>query len=113
MPTDAVTVYWRPGCPFCTGLFRSLTRAGLEPQRRNVWEDEDAAAFVRSVADGNETVPTVVVGEHALVNPSGQEVMAAVAEVAPDELPADYEPAEPGPVGRFLDRFLGGASPTS
>lgn len=112
MPTDAVTVYWRPGCPFCNGLQRSLERAGLEPQRRNIWEDEDAAAFVRSVADGNETVPTVVVGEHALVNPSGQEVMAALAEVAPDELPEGYEPAEPGPVGRFLNRVLGGASPT-
>lgn len=112
MPTDAVTVYWRPGCPFCNGLFRSLERAGLEPQRRNIWEDEDAAAFVRSVADGNETVPTVVVGEHALVNPSGREVMTALAEVAPDELPEGYEPPEPGPVGRFLNRVLGGASPT-
>ena len=113
MSSDVVTVYWRPGCPFCSGLFRSLERAGLEPQRRNIWEDEDAAAFVRSVADGNETVPTVVVGEQALVNPSGQEVMAAVAEVAPHALPADYEPVEPGPVGRLLNRVLGGASPTS
>ena len=31
----------------------------------NIWKDPAAAAFVRSVADGNETVPTVTVaGRH-------------------------------------------------
>lgn len=58
----AIVVYWRPGCPFCARL-----RRGLGPQRRhaiwiNIWADEDAAAFVRSVNDGNEIVPTVMVG---------------------------------------------------
>ena len=114
MPADAVTVYWRPGCPFCSGLFRSLERAGLEPgHQHDIWSDEDAAAYVRSVADGNETVPTVVVGDRALVNPSGQEVLAALAEVAPDQLPEDYEPPEPGRVARTLNRVLGGMSPTT
>jgi mycoredoxin len=28
----------------------------------NIWEDPQAAARVRSVANGNETVPTVFVG---------------------------------------------------
>ena len=78
MPS-AVTVYWRPGCGFCAGLFRSLERLGVEPERRNIWEDEDAADFVRSVAGGNETVPTVTVGDHAMVNPTGPEVMQALA----------------------------------
>ena len=78
MPDRTVTVYWRPGCPFCAGLFRSLERAGIETERRNIWEDDEAAAFVRSVADGNETVPTVTVGEHAMVNPSVDEVAAAM-----------------------------------
>ena len=114
MPADALTVYWRPGCPFCNGLFRSLDRIGLEPgATHNIWEDDAAAAFVRSVADGNETVPTVVVGETALVNPSGQEVAQALAEVAPEQLPEGHEPPEPGPVARFLNTTLGGASPTS
>ena len=36
----------------------------------NIWEDADAASFVRSVARGNETVPTVTIGDIALVNPS-------------------------------------------
>ncbi len=108
MPDPVVTVYWRPGCPFCAGLFRSLERAGIEAGMRNIWEDEDAAAFVRSVADGNETVPTVTVGEYALVNPTGPEVMQALAEVAPDQVPEGYEPPQPGPVGRALNRLLGG-----
>ena len=55
----------------------------------NIWDDPDAAAIVRSFARGNETVPTVVVGALdsdravGLVNPSGAEVLAAVAEHAP------------------------------
>lgn len=106
--SSSVTVYWRPGCGFCSGLFRSLERLGVEPQRHNIWEDEDAAAFVRSVAGGNETVPTVVVGDHAFVNPTGAEVMRALAEVAPDEVPEGYEPPQPGPVGRAINRLLGG-----
>lgn len=68
--SKAVTVYWRPGCGFCARLFRDIEAAGLEHERINIWEDTTAAAFVRSVADGNETVPTVTVGSKALVNPS-------------------------------------------
>lgn len=108
--SSAVTVYWRPGCMFCSGLLRSLERVGLDPATRNIWEDEDAAAFVRSVTGGSETVPTVTIGDHALVNPSGPEVLQALAEVAPDEVPDGYEPPQPGAVGRFLTRVLGGAN---
>ena len=82
-----VTVYWRPGCGFCGSLFRGLEREGLVFERVDIWEDEDAAAFVRSVARGNETVPTVRVGNVALVNPSARDVLATVAEEAPAHLP--------------------------
>lgn len=100
----AVTVYWRPGCGFCSGLLRSLDRFGLACNRRNIWEDDQAAAFVRSVADGSETVPTVTVGDRVLVNPTGDEVMALVAEYAPERLPHGWEPRKPG----LLTRLLGG-----
>lgn len=113
MPHSAVTVYWRPGCGFCAGLLRSLERIGIDPERRNIWEDEEAAAFVRSVARGSETVPTVAIGDRALVNPAPAEVMAALAAVAPDEVPDDYEAPAPGPVARTVNRLLGGASPNS
>ena len=49
----------------------------------NIWEDPDAAARVRAVAGGNETVPTVFVGEHALVNPNIKQVTDLVRETAP------------------------------
>jgi glutaredoxin-like protein len=69
-----VTVYWRPGCFFCASLLGDLHGSGLELELRNIWEDPEAAAFVRSVAGGNEVVPTVVVAGQALVNPSAHEV---------------------------------------
>jgi glutaredoxin-like protein len=72
----AVTLYWRPGCAFCSTLRHRLHRAGVALDEHNIWSDPAAAAFVRSVARGNETVPTVVVDGVALVNPSGREVLA-------------------------------------
>lgn len=106
--TDApVTVYWRPGCPFCSSLMRGLEGSEVPYERRDIWEDEGAAAFVRSVTGGDETVPTVAVGEVALVNPTPREVLAVVAEQAPHVLPDGYEPPRPGFVERTLTRLLG------
>lgn len=78
-PASAVTVYWRPGCPFCSSLFRQLERADIDHERVNIWEHPEAAAVVRSIANGNETVPTVVVGSIGMVNPSAAQVAAALA----------------------------------
>jgi mycoredoxin len=73
---DDVTFYWRPGCGFCTMLRRRLESAGVSLDERDIWSDDEAAAFVRSVARGNETVPTVVVRGTALVNPPAEQVIA-------------------------------------
>ena len=78
-PAPDITVFWRPGCPFCGSLFRQLEREGVEHRRVNIWDDPDAAAIVRSIARGNETVPTVLVGGVGLVNPSVREIQAALA----------------------------------
>lgn len=80
---DAVEFYWRPGCPFCAMLERDLAVAGIPTTKRNIWDDPSAAAFVRSVADGNETVPTIRVADQAMVNPPIAEVEALLSEVAP------------------------------
>ena len=72
-----VTVFWRPGCFFCHRLLGDLDEIGITPVLRNIWEDPEAAAFVRSVARGHETVPTVTVGETVLVNPRARDVVAA------------------------------------
>lgn len=80
---DAVDFYWRPGCPFCAMLERDLNEAKIPVSKRNIWEEPAAAEFVRSVANGNETVPTIFVAGNALVNPSISEVKGVLAEVAP------------------------------
>ncbi|GAA2334697.1 hypothetical protein GCM10009854_08070 [Saccharopolyspora halophila] len=72
-----VTVYSRPGCPFCMSLRSGLQRAGLDFTEIDIWQDPSAAEVVRSIADGNETVPTVVIGDWRAVNPSAAEVFAA------------------------------------
>ncbi len=71
-----ITLYWRPGCPFCSELLWHLDRTGVIFDRVNIWADAEAAAFVRSVAGGNEVVPTVTVGETSLVNPSIDQILA-------------------------------------
>lgn len=72
-----VVVLWRPGCGFCMMLRRGLRKAGLETVELDIWEDPEAAAFVRRHARGNETVPTVAVGGQVMVNPSARDVVSA------------------------------------
>ncbi len=82
-----VTVYSRPGCPFCIKLRAGLRRRGLVFHEVDIWEEPDAAAVVRSIADGNETVPTVVIGDWCAVNPSADDVLHAVSVHAPEHVP--------------------------
>ncbi len=76
--SNDVTVYWRPGCGFCARLLRDIEKAGIAHSRVNIWDNPDGAAFVRSVARGNETVPTVTVGNKAMVNPSIAQLQNAI-----------------------------------
>lgn len=78
-----VTVYWRPRCLYCVRLRMALRLRGVSARWVNIWQDGQAAAFVRSVAAGYETVPTVVVGDRALVNPSPGQVIAALRGAQP------------------------------
>lgn len=68
-PRRAVVVYWRPGCGYCARLKRTLGRLGEQATWVNIWADEEAADYVRSVNDGNETVPTVVIDGIPHTNP--------------------------------------------
>lgn len=82
-----IVVYWRPGCGFCARLFRQLSNAGIPHERVNIWDDPDAAAIVRAAANGNETVPTVVIGPVSLVNPDVEEILAVASVHAVDAVP--------------------------
>lgn len=87
-PAVRIEVLWRPGCPFCSGLRRGLARAGIATVEHDIWADPEAAARVRDVTGGDETVPTVLVGSRALVNPSVAGVVAAVRAEFPDDAQA-------------------------
>ena len=76
--SPAVVVYWRPGCTFCERLRRSLGPVGRGAAWVDIWRDPDAAAFVREVNDGNETVPTVVLDGVPHTNPDPGLVRAAL-----------------------------------
>lgn len=84
--SDLPVFYWRPGCGFCMALRWRLKAARIPVLEINIWRDAAAAARVRSIAGGNETVPTVVVGEDAFVNPSVDRVREAVRAWRPELL---------------------------
>ena len=95
-----VTVYWRPGCGVCALLDRGLAAAGLDYERRNIWDDSEAAEFVRKVNNGNETVPTVVIGTDVYTAPPARFVLEQVG----------IDPPE-GPFTRLLRRGPGRRRP--
>lgn len=75
---SGVAVYWRPGCPFTMRLRVKVRRHADEIAWVNIWDDADGAEWVRSVNDGNETVPTVVIGGVPHTNPHPGLVLAAL-----------------------------------
>jgi glutaredoxin-like protein len=87
---EGVVVYWRPGCKYCMRLRTRLRFTRLQYVEVNIWRDAEAAAFVRSVAGGNETVPTVTVAGNAMVNPSKSQLLEAV-ETHASRLPPSTE----------------------
>jgi mycoredoxin len=89
-------------------LERGLNRAGLPVRKHNIWESEEAATEVRRWANGNETVPTVVIGDVGLVNPSATDVFVVLADRAPHLLPPEWDPPKPGRIAEAARRILGG-----
>lgn len=80
LPADRrrVVVYARPGCSYCFRL-RVALLTGPQPVWVDIWDDPEAAAFVREVNHGDETVPTVVIDGEMHTNPPPGMVRAALA----------------------------------
>lgn len=76
-------VLWRPHCPFCSMLFADIERVGLEVETRDIWSDDDARALLNRRI-GCETVPSVLLGDELLVNPSIEELLALIAAADAD-----------------------------
>lgn len=75
-PGHAV-VFWKPTCAYCERLLRAL-RDDPRVTWVNVWQDDEANRVVRSHNNGNELVPTALVGDVVLINPSAAELKAAL-----------------------------------
>ncbi|MFK4227864.1 glutaredoxin domain-containing protein [Streptomyces sp. NPDC019890] len=75
-------VYWRPGCTYCLRLRIRLGRSASQLHWVDIWRDPDGAAAVRAVNDGNETVPTVVVGNQSHTNPDPEWVREQLSSSA-------------------------------
>jgi mycoredoxin len=80
--TGRPIVYWRPGCPFCLRLRGVLGRDAGRLSWVDIWSDPAGAASVRAVANGNETVPTVVLNGDAMVNPDPRRIRRLVGDGA-------------------------------
>ena len=70
-------VYFKPGCPFGIRLRTALTLHRVPHRSVRFRNDEDGAAQVRDVNDGNEISPTVRVAGRWLTNPGWREVRDA------------------------------------
>lgn len=77
---DGVAIYWRPGCGFCLALKTTLLGRADRASWVNIHADDEARAYVRSVNNGNETVPTVVIDGVAHTNPSPGAVRRRLAD---------------------------------
>ncbi len=70
-----VTMFTTTWCGYCRVLKAAMQRAGIEYAEVNIEQVDDAAEFVRSVNNGNQTVPTVLFPDgSAATNPSIAEV---------------------------------------
>ena len=72
-------VYFKPGCPFGIRLRTALTLHRVPHRSVRFRDDEDGAARVRNVNDGNEISPTVHVAGQWLTNPGWREVKFAAS----------------------------------
>jgi mycoredoxin len=78
--SESVTVYSTPWCGYCHRLAGQLKREGIAFRVVDIEQSPEAAAFVETVNEGNQTVPTVVFSDgSALTNPTLAEVRQRLA----------------------------------
>ncbi len=88
-------------------LQRKLDQLGIERVEHNIWDEAADAAIVRQHANGNETVPTVVIGDRGFVNPSAGDLVAFLVERHPALLPDGFEPPQLNATSRLIGKVFG------
>ena len=75
-----VTMFSTTWCGYCRVLKKALDREGIAFSEVNIEQHPDAANFVTTVNNGNQTVPTVLFPDgSSATNPSVSEVKARLA----------------------------------
>lgn len=78
-----ITIYSTTWCSDCRRSKRWLDEHGVAYTNIDIEQDEAAAAYVRVLNDGNQSVPTIVFPDGAvLVEPSNAALAAQVAKTA-------------------------------
>lgn len=74
-----LTMYSTVWCGYCRRLKAQLDRAGIAFREVDIEHDATAASFVAGVNGGNQTVPTVLLADGAvLTNPTIDQIIAAI-----------------------------------
>jgi mycoredoxin len=79
---EQIVMYGTTWCGDCRRSRRWLTENQIPFTEIDIDQDESAAAYVRSVNDGNQVVPTIVFPDGSrLTEPSNMELALLVAQV--------------------------------
>jgi mycoredoxin len=83
MSVASLTMYTTSWCGYCVRLKKMLKADGITYEEINIEDDPAAAEFVRSVNNGNQTVPTVKFADgSALTNPNPAQIKQKLAELS-------------------------------
>jgi glutaredoxin 3 len=66
-----VTIYTKPGCPYCMAAKDDFTRRGVQYEEHNVQADPAALRRMLELNGGQRRVPTIVQGNKATVGFQG------------------------------------------
>ena len=82
MTVSELTMYSTTWCGYCKRLKTALKAKGIGYTEVDIELDPDAAKFVQSVNNGNQTVPTVKFADGStMTNPSIKDVEGKIAEL--------------------------------
>lgn len=83
-PSKPIIVYGRPGCPGLPPVLRLLDAAGASYEYIDIRQDLEAAARLRQITGGYESVPTVILPDgRTMVEPGTMKLREALQTSAP------------------------------
>jgi len=68
---ESVTIYTKPGCPYCAAAKEDLRRRAVDYVEYDVVSDPEALRRMLAVNGGRRNVPTIVEGGHVTIGFDG------------------------------------------